>query len=265
IAPLYALHPYPPMHVFSVVMVVLLLGSVGVYLAIEALSGSKKMALAGALGFCILPQVEHVIFCKGTLEVVNLAIFPYVFAALFSRKWGYLYAASFIFALVSTPCIYLVLFIGIAIALFFKAPKQGIIVLIIGLIVLRFDTAVFGQSLVGILPSGRTTPDLFKFYVLKADMKDVFEAGVFNIAYIFILIMTVACLPLLGVMKRSERRWEIMGLFFIASGGFILGLFRGWGWNFQRDGFLIVPIYLAAFVGLVGLREDNNSRDISSM
>ena len=74
------------MHVFSMVIVVVMIGSFGVYLAIRSLGGSKTLSLFGALGYCLIPWVELPIFKHGHFG--NFGLVVYLLFLLFSSLSG---------------------------------------------------------------------------------------------------------------------------------------------------------------------------------
>jgi len=261
LAPLYCLYPYPPMHIYSMAIVVVLFGTFGVYLAIQALGGSKIMSLLGAMGYSLIPWVELPILYHGNFDNLGYAVYPYVFAFLFSQRWRLFYISLFLLAMISIPYTYSVMGLGVVVALFFKAPKQGIITFIIGFMILQWDMAVVRQSLCGIWDSGTQYPGLFAQLVLGCDIKTLIKPFLFQIIYIFTLLLTVSFLPLYGVRRQKKWNWPIIGMLLFALIGASMGLFRSWHWFFHRNSNLVVPIYLSAFMAYISIRRLNEERN----
>ncbi len=165
LTPLYALHPFPPMHIYAQLIVVTVLGITGMFLAIRAMGGSKILALLGACGYLLLPHVEVLLFFKGYYDVLGFAVLPWVFAALFARKWWMLYMSTLCLAAISYPFTYTAMMIGLVTAIFFKAVAPGSIVFLIGFLMMKWDGALY----VAILQSYKDVgdmPSFLKYYVL---------------------------------------------------------------------------------------------------
>lgn len=255
LTPLYAIYPYPPMHVFAVVIVVGVFGSMGVYLAIRSIGGSKSLSLFGAIAYCLIPQVEHGIFFKGYFGQVGFAIMPYVFFGLFARRWGWFYFVSFLFALIGIPHSYTVIGIGLAAMLFFKARMQGLIACLIGFVVLQLDGAVLEQSLCGLSLNEAPLASLFNYHVLNVNIASMIKTFKFQLSYLFVLLMTLSFLPLFAIRVRGKWNWPVIGMFFVVGISFVMGLFRSYGWGFQRNSNLVVPLYLSAFMACVEIKK----------
>ena len=255
LAPLYWLHPYPPMHVFAVVIAVVSFGSLGIYLAIRAMGGSKTLSLLGAIGYCIMPLVEHPILYKGYCSNLGFAVYPYIFAFLFSRKWNLFYISSFLLSSISLAYVYSVIALGVIAAIFFKARKQAVVVFLIAILMMVWGKAVFEQSIRGIWASGMLPPDFFTKNTLTWGVKALLKPLVFNAFYIVILLMSVSFLPLFGIRTRKAWNWPVIGMLSLALIGAVMGI-RGQGWSSQRNNNMVVPIYLAAFMTYLNIRKE---------
>ncbi|MFH2047102.1 MAG: DUF2079 domain-containing protein [Pseudomonadota bacterium] len=250
LTPLYWFYPNPPMHVFAVVIVVITFGSFGIYLAVRALKGSKIMALMAAMGFCLLPWVERSILMSGQFDLISYAVYPYVFASLFSRRWMLFYVFVFLLAIINMPYTYSVIALGVIIALFFRAPKQGIITLVIGLLVMLWDQAIIRESLRGIWDlSSQPTGTMIQLF-LKLDFTSFIRASLYHAVYIFLLLLTVGFVPLLGIKRDKCWNWPLIGLLVFAAVGAVMGLFRSYDIASHRNANMVVPVYLSAFMVL---------------
>jgi len=252
--PLYSLYPQPPMHVYSIILVVVLAGSFGTYLAIRALGGSPFLSLLGATGYCLLPWVELPIFMMGFFDTLGFALYPYVFAALFAKKWHFFYAGIVLLALLNVPYAYSVIALGLITVFFFRAPRHGIAAIVIGFLILQGDILVIKESLAGIWdlekqPSGSLL-QIFREYDLNALKK----ASLFHIQYLLMLLMTMAFLPLAGIRKEGRWNWPIIGLLIFAGIGAVMGLYRSYDLASHRNANMVVPIYLCAFMTYLNFR-----------
>lgn len=251
--PLYWLYPNPPMHVFAVVILVIVFGSFGIYLAVRALKGSKTMALMAAIGFCLLPWVERSILIHGQFDLISYAIYPYVFASLFAQRWKLFYVFVFLLAIINMPFTYSAIALGVIIAIFFRAPKQGIIASVIGLLVMLWDKAIIRESLRGIWDlSSHPTGTMMQLFV-KLDFASFIHASLYHMVYIFLLLMTVAFIPLLGIKIDKRWNWPVIGLLLFAGVGAVMGLFRSYDIASHRNANMVVPIYLSTFTVLTNI------------
>lgn len=263
LSPLYWLYPYPPMHVFAMVIVVVLFGSFGVYIAIRAIGGTKTTALLGAAGYCLIPWVELPIHFHGSFDNLGFAVYPYVFAFLFTKRWRLFYISLFLLALINIAYAYATVGIGIMVALFFKARKQGIIAVLLGFIFIWWEMALVNTS-ISCIWNNQTNPSGFLTqFVLSRDIKSLIKPVLFHIVFICNLLMTVAFLPLLGIRMRKKWNWQIVGLLFFALIGAAMGLFRSYGWHFHRNPNMVVPIYLSAFMAYICIRRINETAEQS--
>jgi len=253
LTPIYCLHPYPPMHVFAVVILVMILGSWGTYLAIRALGGSKLMALMASMGYCIMPWVERPIFLHGHYDVISFAIYPFIFASLFARRWVYFYVSVLLLAIINMPYTYSVMALGLIIVVFFKAPRHGLIALTIGLIVMLWDKAIIQESLCGIWDVGKQPAGTLFQIIKDLDGFSLVKGILFHGVYLFLLLMTVSFLPLFGIKKGDKWNWPVIGVLLFALVGAFMGLFRSYDIASHRNANMVVPVYLCAFMVITGI------------
>lgn len=245
---LYRIFPFPPMHVFAVVMMVICLGSIGVYAAVRALGGTKTLSLLSSVGYCLIPWVELPIFMHGHFDVISYAVYPYIFASLFSRRWLFLYISVLLLALINIPYAYSAVALGIVAAVFFRAPVPGTVVLLIGVSVLFWDQAVVKESLKGIWdvvqqPSG-TMVQILK----DMDATLLVKAALYHVVYLFLLLVTVSFIPVYGLRRNRRWNWPVAGMLLFALVGAVMGFFRSYDIASHRNGNMVVPIYLSAFM-----------------
>lgn len=263
--PLYWLYPNPPMHVFAVVVLVIVFGSFGIYLAVRALKGSKILALMAAIGFCLLPWVERSILIHGQFDLISYAIYPYVFASLFARRWKLFYIFVFLLAIINMSFTYSAIALGVIIAIFFRVPKQGIITAIIGLLVMLWDKAIIRESLRGIWDLSSQPIGTMMQLFLQLDLASFFQAALYHLVYLSLLLMTVAFIPLLGIKRDKRWNWPLIGVLLFAGVGAVMGLFRSYDIASHRNANMVVPIYLSTFMVLTSIwspvvNEKNNGR-----
>ena len=255
LAPLYAIYPYPPMHVFSLLLVVVISGVPGMFAAIRAMGGSKFVALMGAVGFALLPHTEVILFFKGYFDALALAVMPWVFAALFSRKWWALYLTSFCLATISFPYAYTVMFIGISAMIFFQAAFPGFVVLLIGVLLMKIDANLYIASSLPYYTTTENIPSFFKRYVLDRSLASLYEPFKFNVWYVLSLLQSGAFIALFVIKKNAKWNLNILGLFAITGLCVILMLFRSTGWEVARNVNFIVPVYVCTFKAFLDLEQ----------
>jgi hypothetical protein len=261
LSPLYALYPFPPMHIFSQLIVVVAIGVPGMFWAIRTMGGTKNLALLGAVGYALLPQVESLLFFKGYFDVLGLAVLHWVLAALFARKWWVLYVSSICLAAISYPYTYTVMIIGLVTAIFFKARLRGIIVFLIGFFIMKWDSAVFISSLLSYKDVSEI-PSFLKYYILERTIGSLIEPFRFNVYYIGSILQAGAFLPIFQI--RREKKWNmpVIGLLVLAAIGFILMLFRSTGWEVSRNSILIVPLYISVFMAYINMTQNSEYLEI---
>lgn len=251
----YSLYPQPPMHVYSIILVVILAGSFGTYLAIRALGGSPFVSLLGATGYCLLPWVELPVFMMGFFDTLGFALYPYVFAALFAKKMAFFYVGIVFLALLNVPYTYSVIALGLITAIFFRAPRQGLIAMMIGFLILQWDSLVIKESLAGIWDLEKQPSGSLLQIFRECDVNTLKKATFFHIQYMGMVLMTMAFLPLAGIRRESKWNWPVIGLLVFAGVGAVMGLFRSYDWASHRNSNMVVPVYLCAFMVYLGFRE----------
>jgi hypothetical protein len=258
LSPLYALYPFPPMHIYAQLIVVSILGVSGMFWAIRAMGGSKILALLGACGYILLPHVESLLFFKGYYDVLGFAVLPWVFAALFARKWWLLYVSALALAAISYPFTYTAMMIGLVTALFFKAVAPGIIVFLIGFLMMKWDVALY----VSILQSYKdvsTMPSFLKYYVLDRTIGSLIQPALTYIIYMGSILQAGAFLPLFQLRRESKWNMPVIGLLVLTALCFFPMLFRSAAWEASRNCMLIVPLYVSVFLAYTGMvRLDEN-------
>lgn len=264
LAPFYWLYPYPPMHVFSIVAVVIFLGSFGAYLAIRAMGGSKFLSLLGAIGYCVIPWMEIPILWLGYFDNLGFAIYPYVFAFLFSRKWILLYVSVFFLSAISFTYTYSTIGLSIVMAVFYRSWRQSVVVFLIGLIMMNWDMAIFRQSIEGIWNNTMSPPGFFTQFVLNFDVKLLSASLIYYAFYIISILMTLSFLPLLGIRNKNAWNWPIIGMLCFALSGALMNLFRSYGLEHHRNSNLVVPLYICAFMTYVNIRNNEMSDYVES-
>jgi len=256
LTPIYCLYPHPPMHVFSVVILVMTLGSWGTYLAVRALDASKTMALAAAVGYCVLPWVELPIFMHGHFDAIAFAIYPLLFASLFSRRWIIFHLFVFLLAIINIPYTYSVMALGVIVAIFFKAPRHGLLAIAIGISVMLWDRAIIQESLCGIWDVAKQPAGTLFQIIKDLDAFSFVKGILFHGVYLFLLLMTVSFLPLFGIKKGDKWNWPIIGILLFALVGAFMGLFRSYDIASHRNANMVVPVYLSAFMVITGVNRN---------
>jgi len=256
ITPIYCLYPYPPMHVFASAFYIIFFGSFGIYFALRAMGGEKAFALLGAAAYSLLPWVELPMLFHGNFDLLGFAVYPYAFACLFSRRWKLLYLFSFLLAMINIPYSYSVMVFGIMMLLFFRAPIQGIVVILIGALVWQWDMAVVRESLHGVAQS---EPLKVMKTVLDQDFSALKDSLLYHSSYLVLLLMTVSFLPIWGFYRGKKwNRW-LLGLLFFAAIGIGMGLFRSYSWTFHRNANMVVPIYLGGFLACLTVSREHKT------
>jgi len=255
LTPLYAIYPHPPMQIYSILLVVIMLGVPGMFWAIRAMGGSKVAALLGAAGYVLLPQTEIILFFKGYFDVLALAVMPWVFAALFARKWWAFYLAAFCLAAISLPYTYTVVFIGVVTIIFFRAVFPGAVVFLIGLVMMKIDCALYVASVLPYYKDLGAIPSFTKYYILDRTMGSLLWPLTFNLVYVALILKSGAFLAPYAIRRDGKWNLPVIGLFAVTGLNFILMLFRSVGWEAQRNANLIVPLYICTFKAYIDIAE----------
>jgi hypothetical protein len=259
LTPLYALFSQPPMHVFALQICIIGFGVPGVYWAVRQAGGSRPFAVLAAIGYSLLPQIDTQLFFKGYFDVLALGIMPWLFGALLGKKWLHMYFFALLVALISYPHTYFVIIFGLAVALFFRAFLPGAAVMLIGWGMMKVDTAVFLAAVSPYHNSLSELPSFFQSYVLDRKIGELAFNFKVNYSYMISLLQGLAFLPLLAL--RRNGRWDIpmLGFWFVLAGAFGIMLFRSAGWEFPRNSFLLVPLFMMAMMACINLQQDFNS------
>lgn len=249
---LYKIYPIPPMHVFAVVILVISFGSAGTYMAVRGIGGSRVLALFSSTGYCLIPWVELPVFMHGHFDVISYAVYPYVFAFLFSKRWLLFYISAFLLVLINIPYTYSAVALGIIVTLFFRAYLPGIVIAAIGVSVLIWDQAIVRESLKGIWdisthPSG-TMMQIFK----DLDPTSFARAVLYHVGYFLLLFMTVAFIPIYGIRRDDRWNWPVIGMLLFACVGGVMGLFRSYDIASHRNANMVVPVYFSALMVITG-------------
>jgi hypothetical protein len=252
LAPLYALHPFPPMHVFAMVIVVVLAGSCGMFLALRALGGTRTIAALGAAAYYLMPWVEKSVFFNGAYDNLAFAVYPFVFAGLFARRWALYHAGVVLLCLISLSYVYAAVALGIIVALFFQERRHGFITAAVALAFMGWDTLIVKQSLAAVWQGGEPPKGVFTAFLTMNGFRDLLAAMKFHSVYLATLLLSVALAPLFGL--RRDGRWNLplLGLLAFAGAGAFMGLFRSYDWASHRNANMVVPIYLGAFMVWLG-------------
>lgn len=258
LTPLYALFSQPPMHLFALQICIVAFGVPGVYWAVRQAGASRLFAVLAAMGYSLLPQVEIQLFFKGYFDFLALGIMPWLFGALLGRKWLLMYFFALLVALISLPHAYFVIIFGLAVALFFRAFLPGAVVVSIGWVMMKIDTAVFLAAVSPYHNSLSELPSFFKSYIVDRNFDElIYNLGV-NSSYMLSMLQGMAFLPLLALRRNGRWDMAMLGFGFVLAGAFGMMLFRSAGWEFQRNSFLIVPLFMMTMVACINLQQRFN-------
>lgn len=259
LTPLYALFPQPPMHLFALQICIIVFGVPGVYWVVRQAGGSRPFAVLAAIGYSLLPQVDTQLYFRGYFDTLALGVMPWLFGALLSKKWLLMYFFALLVALISYPHTYFVIIFGLAVVLFFRALLPGAVVMLIGWGMMKLDTAVFLAAVSPYHHSLLELPSFFKSYVIDRNINELVYNFRINTSYLISLLQGMAFLPLLAL--RCNGRWDraLLGFWFLLAGAFGIMLFRSAGWEFPRNSFLIVPLYMMTIMACINLHQEFNS------
>lgn len=259
LTPLYALFSQPPMHVFALQICIVVFGVSGIYWAVRQAGGSRAFAVLAAIGYSLLPQIDTQLFFKGYFDALALGVLPWLFGALLGKKWPLMCFFALLVALISYPHTYFVVIFGLAAVFFFRAFLPGAVVILIGWGIMKLDTAVFHAAVSPYHNSLSELPSFFKSFVIDRKIDELVPAFKANSSYMISLLQGLAFLPLLAL--RRNGRWDkaMLGFWFVLAGGFGIMLFRSAGWEFQRNSFLIVPLFMMAMMACIKLQQEFNN------
>lgn len=248
LTPLYCLYPYPPMHVFAVVILVVICGSLGTYLAIRAVNVSRRLALIGAIGFCLLPWVERPVFMHGHFDVISFAVYPLVFWGLFAKRWTFFYFFIVLLGIINLPYTYSVMTLGAVVFLFFRHRLHGLATILIGVTLMLWEKSVVRESLKGIWDvAGQPSGTLMQIF-LDLDLVSFLKTLSYHGIFFFLLFLTVAFIPFYGIRKKNVWNWPVIGILLFAVAGAVMGFFRSYDLASHRNANVVVPVYLSAFM-----------------
>jgi hypothetical protein len=255
--PLYALYPHPPMHVFALQLWVIGAGVPGMYWAARQAGTSRVFAVGAAIGYSALPQVGTQLFFMGFMDVLGLAVLPWLFGAILGRRWRLAYVLALFSALISFPFAIFTVLIGVALALFRGLRKHGAIIALIGGLVTRFDSMVMISALSAYPATPSAKRSLLTSYILDRGLSTLIEPAKFNVMFVGYLLQATGFLALLALWRSRDtmRRQPILLLFAFLALVYMPMLFRSYSWQFQRNSAFIVPAYMTVIVGYVALSD----------
>lgn len=248
LTPLYMIYPYPPMHVFVIMVLVLGVGAFGVYLAIRSLGGSRILSLLGSCGYCVMPWVILPAIFHGAFDNLGFAVCPYVFAFLFRKRWGLYFISIIIFALINVPYTYYTMVLGVIVAVFFGAYKQGILTVTIGFLIMQWQMAMVRLSLNGILRQEPFSLGASFEFIKSQNFRSLLDPLYFFAGYVVILLTSLAFLPLFGLKRNGKWQYPIIGMLIFSFVAALMGSFRSYSLYFHRNCIIFIPIYLSAFM-----------------
>lgn len=256
LAPLYAIFSKPPMHIFALQICIVILGVFGVYWAVRQAGGTKFFAVTMGICYTLLPQVDTQLYFKGYFDQLALGVMPWLFGALFGRKWPQMYFFALLIALISYPFTYFVVMFGISIAIFFREYIPGLIVGMLGWLVMKFDVAVFFAAVSPYHISLNEIPSYIHAYILERKVGDLVANFRTNIAILLSMLQGMAFLPLLAIRWNGYWDRKLLGIAFLVMSSFLLMLFRSSGWEFPRNALLITPLFMMMILGFLKLNNE---------
>ncbi|WP_420265136.1 hypothetical protein [Candidatus Magnetominusculus dajiuhuensis] len=268
LSPLYAIYPYPPMHIYDILIVVYIIGCPGVYIYVRKTGGSKAIALMGAIGYMILPHTQVSLFNKGYFDLVGLAILPYIFLTIIDRRWGWFYFLSVVFALINTPESYYIMFVGIIIFFLLKERKAGLVAFLTGLLIAKWGVIVARYATcVGFIDDGSSatiSSGTMQFILGYSSLGDyllsfVKNGLVFYVEYMLLLLVILCFIPIISLRKNKEWNIEVIILLLMSLVGIALNLIRFYNWGSHRNYLVFVPIYMASLKALTDIRKSEPS------
>ncbi len=261
LTPLYAFHPAPPMHVYAIVLVTLFIGVPGLYCMVRAMGGGGGAALLTAAVFPLLIQVEFTMISFGYFDVAGFAVFPWVFAGLFSRRWWLYWLALLFLALCNLPYAYFVAGIGGVTALFFREWKAGVIGAFIGVAVVVYDGWVNENCLAQLGLLDTVKEGMFSKVVVEGGRGAALGGLAYLLFYALVTAINLGLLPLAGLRKDGKLDWGMAGLLAITFGAILMNIFRPiHGLDFRRAPMIVVPLFAAAAYNFVMLLERDKGK-----
>ena len=242
--PLYALYPEPPMHIWAIQIVTLSLGIPGIFWTCRQIGNSRLFALACAIAFSLLPQVETQIWFQGYFDPIALGFMPWVFGSLFGRRWICLGISALMLALISLPFSYFVIIFGIICSIFYRATVPGIMVALIGWCVMRFDTSLFLTAYQLAQGSTDHLPNFFHKYVLDRTFESFVDPFCANATYVISMLFFVGFLPFAVTCAKKQIDLASLGFLAILATAFSLMMLRSTGWEANRNALFITPIFI---------------------
>jgi uncharacterized membrane protein len=250
--PLYAVHPYPPMHIFALQIIFVVIGFPGVYWASKKLGATRNMALVIVILFSLLPQVDSQIFFKSYLEQIGIAFLPWFFGAIYTKNWKLTYFFGILLCLISIPYSQFIVICGISLVIFYRARLQGLALVITGLIFVKINSVLLNNLVSPYYALGDTPPlTVTQRYVLNRTIESLIPAAEHQIFYVLALL---CALPFIGTLYYPlGLKWRryLMLLGSILFGTFLMSLFRTYGWEHQRNALFLIPILFMALASYI--------------
>jgi hypothetical protein len=249
------------MHIWAIQVVTLGLGLPGVFWTCRQLGNSRLFSLACAIAFSLLPQVENQIWFQGYFDPVALGVMPWLYGALFARRWICMSFAGAMLALVSLPFAYFVIAFGIICAVFFRAIVPGLVVALLGWCVMRLDTSLFSTAYAAIQGSANELPNFFHTYVLERKIESFIDPALANVKYVVTMLFFVGFLPLTVLWSKNQANLRYLGLWVIMAAAFSLMMLRSAAWEANRNALFIVPIFM---MSLYACKNSNDLKTLSN-
>jgi len=257
LTPIYALYPEPPTVLFALNFYVVTLGTAGVYWASLNLGAKKGDAVLIAVLYVLIPQISISLFFKGYFDVLAFGVMPWLLGAILCRKRFASYFFAVLVSAISFPYTYFVCFCGVVAFLFLNSRLSGIMLLIIGFAMMKFDTLIFEQMTASYFSLGNIPPSFLKAYVLDRTIGSLISPFKAILIYLLYLFLLVGFFPLYVIYRNRKCNLLVIGLLVLVCLASIISLFRSYGWEFQRNSILIIPVYLSAIIAYIELQNDN--------
>jgi hypothetical protein len=257
LTPLYALFPEPPMNIFAVQIIVLVIGLPGIYWGVRQIGGGRLPSLLFAVGYSLLPQLDSQLFFKGYFDFLTLGTMPWFVFGLYANKRLVTCFAALLLGLNGYSFAPFLILMGFAQILFFHDRLLGILVVLIGITFMAVSGRLYDVALSAYYQVYTGRPSFFRKYILEADFNQILLNLKFQVSYFLYLLQGLAFLPILALLgKRSFYRITI-GFWFIFIGIVFLMIWRNVAWEFQRNSLLIVPVYCFSIIAFFKLSNVN--------